>query len=91
MEEIGIEVPPEDEVVELPDDTDMTQEEFRASAAQGTPVRIVASREEFVVAIPVSDEELHYRACDDCGQSHPAWISCENEVLSTAADEPPPR
>jgi hypothetical protein len=38
--------------------------------------------EELVVALPVSDEqaaELPEYVCEDCGQPHPAWISCEAE------------
>jgi len=38
--------PPEELVVALPDDTDMTPDEFRAAAGQGAPVRIVTSREQ---------------------------------------------
>lgn len=41
-----------------------------------------APPEELMVALPVSDEqaaELPEYVCEDCGQPHPAWISCEAE------------
>jgi hypothetical protein len=41
-----------------PDDTDMSPEEFRAALARGTPVRIVASRNEFEKAVSEGYEPL---------------------------------
>lgn len=41
----------------LPDDTDMTQDEFRAASAQGQPVEVVTSREKYERRLSADDGE----------------------------------